>query len=161
MITSARPVRPTVTVAVSAQGGALRLVRGGVAVEFSVTLRNDTSRDFPRFATGLAMEPYWVDGDFSDPRLTLQRWDPASRTWRDHPLHVATDAGVFYVTTGGTKLPRGALRTERYRLRAAPAGPVGASGIGVYGVITGLPQDAPMESRHSGSARLPLDISRA
>lgn len=157
----ARTVLPEVTVSVATAGGVLRPVRGGAAREFTVTLRNDTARDFPRFATGLTMEPYWVDEAPRDPALVLQRRDPATGAWRDHPLHVATDAGVLYVTTGGTALPRGGVRTERYRLRALATGPAGRTTIGVYGVVTGLPQDASFESRGSGHATLPLSVTRA
>ncbi|MEU9863896.1 hypothetical protein AB0D99_23780 [Streptomyces sp. NPDC047971] len=154
-----RPVRAQVTVTAVTKGGRLVVREGGAAQEFSVTLRNDTRRDYARLAVGLAMEPNWEEGGPADWGLRAERWDPVAGRWRATDIVVAGDVAVLYQTVGGTALPRGAERTVRYRIRATGPRPVGSTWIAADAVVTGLPEDAPAEARLAGHGRLPVDIN--
>ncbi|MFE5488060.1 hypothetical protein [Streptomyces sp. NPDC056527] len=154
-----RPVRTQVTVVPVAKGGRLVVRGGGAAQEFSVTLRNDTRRDYARLAVGLAMEPNWEEGGPADWGLRAERWDPAAGRWRAADIVVAGDVAVLYQTVGGTALPRGAERTIRYRIKATGPRPVVSTWLAVDAVVTGLPDEAPAEARLAGHGRLPVDIN--
>ncbi|MGW6784512.1 hypothetical protein [Streptomyces sp. NPDC054987] len=141
-----QPPAPTrLTVAVNTRGGRLALVRGGAAQEFTVTLRNGNSADYRHLLVALQMEMLVGEpGDRagSGPGFLLERFDPASGTWRSAELRVANDAKPLALFTGGGPLARGAVRTERYRLRATAGGPTGSSPVVVSFIETDTDREA-------------------
>ncbi len=141
-----QPPAPTrLTVAVNTRGGRLALVRGGAAQEFTVTLRNGNSADYRHLLVALQMEMLVGEpGDRagSGPGFLLERFDPASGTWRSAELRVANDAKPLALFTGGGPLARGAVRTERYRLRATAGGPTGSSPVVVSFIDTDADREA-------------------
>ncbi|WP_158879842.1 hypothetical protein [Streptomyces sp. NRRL F-4428] len=141
-----QPPAPTrLTVAVNTRGGRLTLVRGGAAQEFTVTLRNGNSADYRHLLVALQMEMLVGEpGDRagSGPGFLLERFDPASGTWRSAELRVANDAKPLALFTGGGPLARGAVRTERYRLRATAGGPTGSSPVVVSFIDTDADREA-------------------
>ncbi|MFB7171468.1 hypothetical protein ACFCYM_11685 [Streptomyces sp. NPDC056254] len=141
-----QPPAPTrLTVAVNTRGGRLALVRGGAAQEFTVTLRNGNSADYRHLLVALQMEMLVGEpGDRagSGPGFLLERFDPASGTWRSAELRVANDAKPLSLFTGGGPLAREAVRTERYRLRATAGGPTGSSPVVVSFIDTDADREA-------------------
>ncbi|MFC9818202.1 hypothetical protein ACFVJM_39865 [Streptomyces virginiae] len=140
------PPAPTrLTVAVDTRGGRLALVRGGAAQEFTVTLRNGNSADYRHLLVALQMEILVGEpGDEpgSGPGFLLERFDPASGTWRPAELRVANDAKPLSLFTGGGPLARGAVRIERYRLRATAGGATGSSPVVVSFIDTDADREA-------------------
>ncbi|WP_158718535.1 MULTISPECIES: hypothetical protein [unclassified Streptomyces] len=140
------PPAPTrLNVAVDTRGGRLALVRGGAAQEFTVTLRNGNSADYRHLLVALQMEllvgePGHAPG--SGPGFLLERFDQASGTWRPAELRVANDARPLPLFTGGGPLARGAVRVERYRLRATAGGPTGSSPVVVSFIDTDADREA-------------------
>lgn len=143
---STPPAAPTrLTVAVDTRGGRLALVRGGAAQEFTVTLRNGNSADHRHLLVAFQMELLVGEpgnGPGSGPGFLLERFDPASGTWRPAELRVANDARPLSLFTGGGPLARGAVRVERYRLRATAGGPTGSSPLVVSFVDTDADREA-------------------
>ncbi|MEC4576558.1 hypothetical protein [Streptomyces virginiae] len=140
------PPAPTrLTAAVETRGGRLALVRGGAAQEFTVTLRNGNSADYRHLLVALQMEILVGEpGDQpgSGPGFLLERFDRASGTWRPAELRVANDAKPLSLFTGGGPLARGAVRIERYRLRATAGGPTGSSPVVVSFIDTDADREA-------------------
>ncbi|MFD6230893.1 hypothetical protein ACFWFZ_29130 [Streptomyces sp. NPDC060232] len=140
------PPAPTrLTVGVDTRGGRLALVRGGAAQEFTVTLRNGNSADYRHLLVALQMEILVGEpGDEpgSGPGFLLERFDQASGTWRPGELRVANDAKPLSLFTGGGPLAPGAVRTERYRLRATAGGPTGSSPVVVSFIDTDADREA-------------------
>ncbi|MFD9100089.1 hypothetical protein ACFVZN_03325 [Streptomyces virginiae] len=140
------PPAPTrLTAAVDTRGGRLALVRGGAAQEFTVTLRNGNSADYRHLLVALQMEILVGEpGDEpgSGPGFLLERFDRASGTWRPAELRVANDAKPLSLFTGGGPLARGAVRIERYRLRATAGGPTGSSPVVVSFIDTDADREA-------------------
>ncbi|MFE5625664.1 hypothetical protein ACFQ8S_26805 [Streptomyces virginiae] len=125
--------------------GRLALVRGGPAQEFTVTLRNGNSADYRHLLVALQMEILVGEpGDEpgSGPGFLLERFDGASGTWRPAELRVANDAQPLSLFTGGGPLARGAVRIERYRLRATAGGPTGSSPVVVSFIDTDADREA-------------------
>ncbi|MFE9463162.1 hypothetical protein ACFYNW_05720 [Streptomyces virginiae] len=140
------PAAPTrLTVAVETRGGRLALVRGGAAQEFTVTLRNGNSAEYRHLLVALQMEILVGEpGDRagSGPGFLLERFDRASGIWRSAELRVANDVKPLSLFTGGEPLARGAVRIERYRLRATTGGPTGSSPV----VMSFIDTDADREA---------------
>ncbi|MEU4358113.1 hypothetical protein [Streptomyces virginiae] len=140
------PAAPTrLTVAVETRGGRLALVRGGAAQEFTVTLRNGNSAEYRHLLVALQMEILVGEpGDRagSGPGFLLERFDRTSGIWRSAELRVANDAKPLSLFTGGEPLARGAVRIERYRLRATAGGPAGSSPV----VMSFIDTDADREA---------------
>ncbi|MFD9366288.1 hypothetical protein ACFWA6_01080 [Streptomyces sp. NPDC060020] len=134
------PPAPTrLTVAVDTRGGRLALVRGGVAQEFTVTLRNGNSAEYRHLLVAFQMESLVGEpGDQpgSGPGFLLERLDQASGTWRPADFRIANDVKPLSLYTGGGPLAREAVRVERYRLRATAGGPTGSSPVVVSFVDT-------------------------
>lgn len=134
------PAAPTrLTVSVATRGGRLALVRGGAAQEFTVTLRNGNSAEYRHLLVAFQMEMLVGEagaGTGSGPGFLLERFDPASGSWRPADFRVANDAKPPSQYSGGGPLARGAVRTERYRLRATAGGPTGSSPVVVSFIDT-------------------------
>ncbi|MEV7562212.1 hypothetical protein [Streptomyces sp. NPDC089795] len=134
------PPAPTrLTVAVDTRGGRLALVRGGVPQEFTVTLRNGNSAEYRHLLVAFQMEmlvgaPGATVG--SGPGFLLERFDPASGSWRPADFRIANDTKPPSMFSGGSPLAREAVRTERYRLRATAGGPTGSSPVVVSFIDT-------------------------
>ncbi|WP_314247263.1 hypothetical protein [Streptomyces sp. DSM 40907] len=142
--TAARPVTPPpaptrLTVAVGTRGGRLALVRGGAPQEFTVTLRNGNSAEYRHVLVAFQMEMLVGEagaGSGSGPGFLLERFDPASGSWRPADFRIANDAKPPSQFSGGSPLAREAVRTERYRLRATAGGPTGSSPVVVSFIDT-------------------------
>ncbi|MGP3637635.1 hypothetical protein ACTU45_30575 [Streptomyces sp. 24-1644] len=116
---------------VATRGGRLDLVRGGAAQEFTVTLRNGNTQAYGHLGLAFQME-ILIDGTPANERppsdgFVLERWDAGAGVWRTAELRIANDALPHQLHQGGAPLARDAVRTERYRLRAGSAGPVGST----------------------------------
>ncbi|MFG2997010.1 hypothetical protein [Streptomyces sp. NPDC048340] len=138
--TPAPPPAPTrLKASVETRGGALALVRGGPAQEFTVTLRNGNSAAYGHLLVAFQME-FLVgepgDPPGSGPGFALERFDASSGTWKAAALRIANDHMPESMYTGGAPLAREAVRTERYRLRATAGGPTGSTPLMVYFVDT-------------------------
>ncbi|MGW7334336.1 hypothetical protein ACWGIU_38225, partial [Streptomyces sp. NPDC054840] len=72
----------------------------------------------------------------SGPGFLLERFDPASGSWRPADFRIANDAKPPSLFSGGSPLAREAVRTERYRLRATAGGPTGSSPVVVSVIDT-------------------------
>ncbi|MFF4447646.1 hypothetical protein [Streptomyces sp. NPDC001502] len=139
-----RPVTPPpaptrLTVAVDTRGGRLALVRGGAPQEFTVTLRNGNSAEYRHVVVAFQMEMLVGEGGAgagSGPGFLLERFDPASGSWRPADFRIANDAKPPALFSGGGPLVRDAVRTERYRLRATAGGPTGSSPVVVSFIDT-------------------------
>ncbi|WP_405435414.1 hypothetical protein OG373_02285 [Streptomyces avidinii] len=140
------PPAPTrLTVAVDTRGGRLALVRGGAPQEFTVTLRNGNTAEYRHLLVALQMEilvgePGAPQG--SGPGFRLERFDPASGSWRPADLRIANDVKPPSQFTGGSPLAREAVRVERYRLRATAGGPTGSSPVVVSLIDTDADHEA-------------------
>ncbi|WP_327739644.1 hypothetical protein OG749_43160 [Streptomyces nojiriensis] len=134
------PPAPTrLTVAVDTRGGRLALVRGGAPQEFTVTLRNGNSAEYRHLLVAFQMEMLVGEagaGTGSGPGFLLERFDPASGSWRPADFRIANDAKPPSLFSGGGPLAREAVRTERYRLRATAGGPTGSSPVVVSFIDT-------------------------
>ncbi|MFD4246949.1 hypothetical protein ACFWP3_35985 [Streptomyces sp. NPDC058525] len=143
---AAPPAAPTrLRAAVDTRGGGLSLVRGGAAQEFTVTLRNGNSAEYRHLLVAFQMESLVGEpGDLpgSGPGFLLERFDPASGTWRAAALRVANDHMPASMYTGGGPLARDGVRTERYRLRATAGGPTGSSPLVVSFIDTDADRQA-------------------
>ncbi|MFC9292835.1 hypothetical protein ACFTWH_29880 [Streptomyces sp. NPDC057011] len=134
------PPAPTrLTAAVDTRGGALSLVRGGAAQEFTVTLRNGNSASYGHLLVAFQMEI--LVGEAGElpaggPGFVLERFDQASGSWRAAALRVANDHMPASMHTGGTALARDGVRVERYRLRATAGGPAGSTPLMVSFIDT-------------------------
>ncbi|MCP3817919.1 hypothetical protein NLX86_07160 [Streptomyces sp. A3M-1-3] len=145
----------------STAGGALNVVRGGAAREFTVTVRNGNIRVYGQVLVVFQME-IMVEGVSDGPAppqngFVLERRDPATGAWRTVELRVANDVQPHWLFTGGTPLARDAARTERYRIRAGATGPVGFTPLMIRLIDTGAPQNASYEQ--GGPARSSLPVS--
>ncbi|WP_149184824.1 hypothetical protein [Streptomyces sp. TRM49041] len=126
------PPAPTrLSMSTATPGGKITLVRGGAPQEFTVTLRNGNTHAYTRLRLAFQMEILFDDDPAADrpPQdgFTLERWDPATGTWRPEQLRIANDYMPPSMYEGGTPLARDAVRTERYRLRAQAKGPTGST----------------------------------
>lgn len=133
------PARTRLTVAVNTRGGRLALVRGGAPQEFTVTLRNGNSAEYRHLLVAFQMEMLVGEagaGAGSGPGFLLERFDPASGSWRPADFRIANDAKPPSLFSGGGPLAREAVRTERYRLRATAGGPTGSSPVVVSFIDT-------------------------
>ncbi|WP_405790245.1 hypothetical protein [Streptomyces sp. NBC_01367] len=131
--------RTRLTVAVDTRGGRLALVRGGAPQEFTVTLRNGNSAEYRHLLVAFQMEMLVGEagaGAGSGPGFLLERFDPASGSWRPADFRIANDAKPASLFSGGGPLAREAVRTERYRLRATAGGPTGSSPVVVSFIDT-------------------------
>ncbi|MFD7910047.1 hypothetical protein ACFV30_04880 [Streptomyces sp. NPDC059752] len=131
--------RTRLTVAVDTRGGRLALVRGGAPQEFTVTLRNGNSAEYRHLLVAFQMEMLVGEagaGAGSGPGFLLERFDPASGSWRPADFRIANDAKPPSLFSGGGPLAREAVRTERYRLRATAGGPTGSSPVVVSFIDT-------------------------
>ncbi|MFJ4775961.1 hypothetical protein [Streptomyces sp. NPDC088762] len=139
------PPAPTrLTASVDTRGGALALVRGGTAQEFTVTLRNGNSAAYGHLLVAFQMEI--LVGEPGDrpaggPEFVLERFDQASGGWRAAPLRIANDRMPESMYTGGGPLARDTVRVERYRLRATAGGPTGSTPL----VVSFIDTDADRE----------------
>ncbi|WP_030153931.1 hypothetical protein [Streptomyces sp. NRRL S-244] len=161
---SAPPAPATrLTLTAAAPGGALRLVRGGAAQEFTVTVRNGNSQAYRHLLVAFQMEPLTGEpGDLPGPAapFVLERRDPATGAWRAVDLRIATDAKPAHLYTGGTALARDAVRTDRYRLRATATGPTGSSPLMVYAIDADAAEGTSADFEHPGHVSLPLTTRR-
>ncbi|MEU6865444.1 hypothetical protein ABZ924_19610 [Streptomyces sp. NPDC046876] len=155
---AAAPLPTRTTLAVTAAGGRLELVRGGAAREFTVTLRGGSAQAYRHLLVAFQMEP--LPGGPAESFL-LERRDPVSGAWRPAALRIAGDAKPAHLYEGGTPLAAGALRTERYRLRATAEGVVGSSPLMVYAVDTDAVEGSPADVTRAASASLPVAAARA
>ncbi|MFB7252791.1 hypothetical protein [Streptomyces nojiriensis] len=134
------PPAPTrLTAAVDTRGGRLALVRGGTPQEFTVTLRNGNSVEYRHLLVVFQMEMLVGEagaGTGSGPGFLLERFDPASGSWRPADFRIANDVKPPSQFSGGGPLAREAVRTERYRLRATAGGPTGSSPVVVSFIDT-------------------------
>ncbi|MFB6821489.1 hypothetical protein ACFCXA_07845 [Streptomyces virginiae] len=134
------PPAPTrLTVAVDTRGGGLALVRGGAPQEFTVTLRNGNSAAYRHVLVAFQMEMLVGEPGAragNGPGFLLERFDPASGSWRPATLRIANDTAPLSLYSGGSPLAREAVRTERYRLSATAGGPTGSSPLVVSFVDT-------------------------
>ncbi|MFE5556983.1 hypothetical protein [Streptomyces sp. NPDC056544] len=133
------PARTRLTVAVDTRGGRLALVRGGAPQEFTVTLRNGNSAAYRHLLVAFQMEMLVGEagaGAGSGPGFLLERFDPASGSWRPADFRIANDVKPPSLFSGGGPLAREAVRTERYRLRATAGGPTGSSPVVVSFIDT-------------------------
>lgn len=149
--------------AAAASGGGLKLVRGGPAQEFTVTVHNGNSQAYGHLLIAFQMEPLTGEpGDLPGPAtpFVLERRDPATGTWRAADLRIATDAKPAHLYTGGTALARDAVRTERYRLRATATGPTGSSPLLVYAIDADAAEGTRADFEHPGHVSLPLTTRR-
>lgn len=115
------PVPTHLSMSVRTAGGGLNLVRGGAAQEFTVTLANGNTRAYTRLKPTFQIE--YLQG------IVLQRWDPATGTWKNVDLRVATDAYPPSLHQGGSPLAPDATRTIRYRMRALAEGGAGSDSL--------------------------------
>ncbi|MEU7554350.1 hypothetical protein AB0B01_18765 [Streptomyces sp. NPDC044571] len=141
---AAPATRPALSV--DTAGGRLNLVRGGPAQEFTVTLRGGSGQAYRHLLVAFQMEPLpGSPGDLPGPAdpYVLERRDPATGSWRRVDLRIATDVLPADLYEGGTALGQGAVRTERYRLRATVTGPTGSSPLMVYAVDTDHAEGGP------------------
>ncbi|MGW8783009.1 hypothetical protein ACWGNM_33785 [Streptomyces sp. NPDC055796] len=144
-------------------GGALHLVRGGPAQEFTVTVRNGNSQAYRHLLVAFQMEPLTGEpGDLPGPAASfvLERRDPATGAWRAVDLRIATDAKPAHLYAGGAALAPEAVRTERYRLRATATGPTGSSPLMVYAVDADAAEGTAADFEHPGRVSLPLTARR-
>ncbi|WP_328960004.1 hypothetical protein [Streptomyces virginiae] len=139
------PPAPTrLTVAVDTRGGRLALVRGGAPQEFTVTLRNGNSAAYRHVLVAFQMEMLVGEPGAragSGPGFLLERFDPASGSWRPADFRIANDTEPLSLFSGGSPLAREAVRTERYRLSATAGGPTGSSPV----VVSFIDTDADSE----------------
>ncbi|MET7366235.1 hypothetical protein ABZS61_10465 [Streptomyces sp. NPDC005566] len=145
-------------------GGRIGLVRGGAPQELTFTLRNGNSRAYSHLRLVFQME-ILVDGTPAAERppqdgFTLERWDRTTGTWRREELRIANDAPPHSSYTGGFALARDAVRSERYRLRALDAGPVGSTPLMVNLIDTGAPEGAPLHRVRPASFSIPHTTRR-
>ncbi|MEU3778734.1 hypothetical protein AB0F11_37140, partial [Streptomyces sp. NPDC032472] len=134
------------------------LVRGGAAREFTVTLRGGSAQTHRHLLVAFQMEPL-PDGPAES--FLLERCDPVSGVWRPADLRIAGDVKPAHLYEGGTALAAGAVRTERYRLRATAEGAVGSSPLMVYAVDTDAAEGSPADFARTASASLPVAAARA
>lgn len=161
-ITAAVPPAPKPTrlqMTVVTKGGRLDLVRGGSAQEFTVTLRNGNIQAYERLRLAFQME-ILLDGTPAAERppqdgFVLEHWDATAGAWRSEELRIANDAAPHWLYEGGIRLAREAVRSERYRLRAEPAGPVGSTPLMVSLINTDAPQSASTGQARPGFFSLP------
>ncbi|MET9885402.1 hypothetical protein ABZZ20_20155 [Streptomyces sp. NPDC006430] len=156
LVVPAPATRLTLTAATA--GGALRLVRGGPAQEFTVTVRNGNSRAYPHLLVAFQMEPLMGgSGDLPGPAdpFVLERRDPATGVWRPVELRMATDVKPAHLYEGGAALAPDAFRTERYRMRATATGPSGSSPLMVYAIDTDATEGTEADFAPPGYFSLP------
>ncbi|MEU8679057.1 hypothetical protein [Streptomyces sp. NPDC048560] len=137
---------------VATRTGRIDLVRGGAAQEFTVTLRNGNTQGYAHLRLAFQME-ILIDGTPANERppsdgFALERWDAGAGVWRGAELRIANDVMPHHLYGGGTPLARDAVRTERYRLRAGPSGPVGSTPL----IVSLINPDAPAGAS-AGEAR--------
>lgn len=140
----ASPAPTRLTVAVDTRGGRLALVRGGAPQEFTVTLRNGNSAAYRHVLVAFQMEMLVGEPGArarSGPGFLLERFDPASGSWRPADFRIANDTEPLSLFSGGSPLAREAVRTERYRLSATAGGPTGSSPV----VVSFIDTDADSE----------------
>ncbi|MFD8985664.1 hypothetical protein [Streptomyces sp. NPDC059564] len=159
------PAPPThLSMSVTTRGGRIDLVRGGPAQEFTVTLRGGNSEAYRHLLLTFQMEALVPEpGDTSGPAdsVLLEHQDPASGRWSPAELRIANDVKPYSLYEGGSPLALGAVRTERYRLRATATGPTGSSPLMVGAVDTDAPEGTPEERGRPGYFSLPHGIRRA
>ncbi|MFE5542131.1 hypothetical protein ACFQ7O_38250 [Streptomyces sp. NPDC056485] len=164
--TPAAPPAPATRLSLTAAapaGGGLKLVRGGPAQEFTVTVRNGNAQAYGHLLIAFQMEPLTGEpGDLPGPAapFVLEHRDPATGAWRAADLRIATDAKPAHLYTGGAALARDAVRTERYRLRATATGPTGSSPLVVYAIDTDAAEGTSADFEHPGHLSLPLTTRR-
>ncbi|MEV6583136.1 hypothetical protein AB0M92_33825 [Streptomyces sp. NPDC051582] len=149
--------------AAAAAGGGLKLVRGGPAQEFTVTVRNGNAQAYGHLLIAFQMEPLTGEpGDLPGPAtpFVLERRDPATGAWRAADLRIATDAKPAHLYAGGAALARDAVRTEHYRLRATATGPTGSSPLMVYAIDADAAEGTRADFEHPGHLSLPLTTRR-
>ncbi|MFI5669341.1 hypothetical protein [Streptomyces sp. NPDC051704] len=147
----------------AAPGGALHLVRGGPAQEFTVTVRNGNSQAYRHLLVAFQMEPPTGEpGDLPGPAapFVLERRDPATGAWRAADLRIATDVKPAHLYAGGTALAPDAVRTERYRLRATATGPTGSSPLVVYAIDADAAEGTAADFGRPGRVPVPLTTRR-
>ncbi|MET9604310.1 hypothetical protein ABZZ17_04485 [Streptomyces sp. NPDC006512] len=152
------------SLSVSTRGGALRLVRGGPAQEFTLTLRNGNTRAYRHLLLTFQTESFGpAPGDLPGPAasLVLERRDPATGRWNPVELRIANDFKPYALHVGGSPLDRDAVRTERYRLRATATGPTGSSPLEVRALDTDAPEGAGEELERPARLTLPHTTRRA
>ncbi|MTE20339.1 hypothetical protein F0L17_14725 [Streptomyces sp. TRM43335] len=151
------PPRPAeLEMSVTTAGGTLDLVRGGPAREFTVTVRNGTARAYGGLRLVFQMEV--LEGAPAAERpeqrgFVLERRHAGA--WHDVGLRVANDFTPHWLYDGGFRLDRGAVRTERYRLRALSSGPTGSTPLMVHLFDTDAPRDAPADRSRPAYRSLP------
>ncbi|MFF4317986.1 hypothetical protein [Streptomyces sp. NPDC001568] len=159
------PVAATrLTLSVDTRGGRLRLVRGGPAQEFTLTLRNGNSRAYEHLLLTFQMEAFGpAPGDLPGPAhsLVLEHRDPATGRWSPAELRIANDFLPYHLHEGGSPLARDAVRTERYRLRATGTGPTGSSPLEVRLLDTDAPAGADEARERPARLSLPHTTRRA
>lgn len=166
-VTTPEPTAPKPTflrMTVAAGAGRLDLVRGGAAEEFTVTLHNGNTRAYGHLRLAFQME-ILVDGTPANERppsdgFVLERWDAATGAWRGAELRIANDALPPEFHEGGVPLARDTVRTERYRLRAGSAGPVGSTPLMIALIDTDAPAGASAGEARPASFALPHTTRR-
>ncbi|MFF3017674.1 hypothetical protein [Streptomyces sp. NPDC057939] len=159
------PVPATrLTMSVDTPGGRIRLVRGGPAQEFTLTLRNGNTRSYARLLLTFQMEAFGPSpGDRPGPdrSVVLEHRDPATGRWSPADLRIANDFRPYHLYEGGSPLDRDAVRTERYRLRATSGGPTGSSPLEVRLLDTDAPAGAGEARERPARISLPHTTRRA
>ncbi|MGW9135183.1 hypothetical protein [Streptomyces sp. NPDC055681] len=149
---------------VATKGGRLDLVRGGDAQEFTVTLRNGNTQAYGHLRLAFQME-ILLDKTPADERppsdgFVLERWESGAGVWRSAELRIANDAMPPQLYEGGAPLARDAVRTDRYRLRAESAGPVGSTPLMVALINTDAPENASVGEARPAYFSLPHTTRR-
>ncbi|MFB8775464.1 hypothetical protein [Streptomyces broussonetiae] len=154
------PAPTTLSMYASTAGGRMVLKRGGEAQEFTVSVRNGNTRAYPHLRVALQMEMLFGEGPAAEANgLVLERHDPATGTWRPATdLRVANDVFPHYLYPDGTPLALDAARTDRYRLRALPEGPVGSTPLLIRLVDTSVPETAPDAQAVPRRTSLPVTV---
>ncbi|MEG3628551.1 hypothetical protein [Streptomyces poriticola] len=144
----------------STEGGRITLTRGGVAQEFTVSVRNGNTRAYAGLHVALQTEMMVGEGSSPTNGLVLERRDPATGAWRRADLRVANDVYPHYLYPDGTPLARNASRVDRYRLSATNAGPTGSTSLLIRLVDTSAPQAASADEAAPRHASLPVSVTR-
>ncbi|ROR43642.1 hypothetical protein [Kitasatospora cineracea] len=141
-----------VTAEISGLATPAKLTAGGPAVEFTATLRNTGSTDYPSVAPLLRFDQY--DGGaapLGSVPGTLERFDQADGTWRPAPLPQAAGMDYLLAADGPVALPKGAEVSVRYRIALAPGLRPGSTALHLLAVS--LP-----DHLQAGDSRLPVSI---
>ncbi|WP_030464738.1 hypothetical protein [Kitasatospora sp. NRRL B-11411] len=141
-----------VTAEISGLAAPAKLTTGGPAVEFTATLRNTGSTDYPSVAPLLRFDQY--DGGaapLGSVPGTLERFDQAAGTWRPAPLPQAAGMDYLLAADGPVALPKGAEVSVRYRIALAPGLRPGSTALHLLAVS--LP-----DHLQAGDSRLPVSI---